>query len=615
MTACLPPLTHRGQQFATLVDLLRHRRQQQPQHTAYIFLQNGETETDQWTYQQLDQKSREIAALLQSLNAAGERALLLYQPGLEYIAAFMGCLYAGVIAVPAYPPRRNQNASRLQAIVKDADATIALTTAALLTTIEPRFSQNAELAGMQWLATDNPFTHDFAEDWQPPEIDSHTLAFLQYTSGSTGKPKGVMVTHGNLLHNLSLIYQNFEHTPHSQGVIWLPPYHDMGLIGGILQPLYGGFPVALMPPVAFLQKPVRWLQAISRYQATTSGGPNFAYDLVCRKITPEQLETLDLSHWDLAFTGAEPIRVETLDRFAATFEPCGFRREAFYPCYGMAETTLIVSGGLKTHPPIVEQIEATALTQHQVKQTTDTADSLKFVSCGYSLSDLNILIVDPDSRIRCDDNQVGEIWVSGPSITQGYWQKPEKTRQIFQAYLASGEGPFLRTEDLGFLQNGELFVTGRLKDMMIIRGQNHYPQDIELTVEQSHPALRPACGAAFSIEVKGEERLVIVSEVERTYLRKLNVPEVIGNIRQAIATQHNLQVYAAVLVKTGSIPKTSSGKIQRYACRAGFLTGNLQVVEDWSENPRNKAKFLNLQDDVDSLLKKLTVSKAIGDRQ
>jgi acyl-CoA synthetase (AMP-forming)/AMP-acid ligase II len=608
MTSCFRDLTDTRHEVETLVDLLRLRAQNQVGYTAYTFLQDGETESISLTYKELDEKARAIAAYLQSMNAAGSRALLLYPPGLEFIAAFFGCLYASVVAVPAYPPRPNQNMSRLQAIVSDAEATLALTTTSLLGNIESRFAENPEFANLLWLATDRTF-NDLTETWQEPEIDKNALAFLQYTSGSTGTPKGVMISHGNFLHNSALIQKSFGDTPLSRGVSWLPPYHDMGLIGGVLQPLYVGAPMILMPAVAFIQKPIRWLQAISRYQVTTSGGPNFAYDLCIRKIKPEQRASLDLSNWELAFTGAEPIRAETLEEFARTFADCGFRKEAFHPCYGMAETTLIISGTLKSAPPVVRYINSAALEHNQaMPSTTNDEEGITraIVGCGRSLEE-KILIVDPESLTPCPENKVGEIWVYGPSVACGYWNRPDLTEKTFSGYLANtGEGPFLRTGDLGFLQDGELFVTGRIKDVIIIRGQNHYPQDIELTVEKSHPSLRPSCGAAFTVEIKGEERLVIVQEVERNYLRSLNVNEVVGNIYQAVAAQHSLQVYATVLVKTGSIPKTSSGKIQRFACRSGFLNGTLNVVEDWSENPQSKTKFLHLQAEVESVLQKLT---------
>jgi acyl-CoA synthetase (AMP-forming)/AMP-acid ligase II len=597
--------------FSTLVDLLSYRTQNQSEQQAYIFLKNGEIEAQKLSYGELHLKAQAIATSLQSLNVYGERALLLYQPGLDFIAGFLGCLYAGVIAVPAYPPRKNQNLSRLQAIAQDAQAQIILTSTSLLNSLQASSLQEGlDISKLHWLATDE-LSSDLAEAWQPPQLDSNNIAFLQYTSGSTGNPKGVIVSHGNLLANLEVIHKLFGHTPNSQGLIWLPPYHDMGLIGGILQPLYGGFPVALMASADFLQKPMRWLQAISRYKATTSGGPNFAYDLCIRKATPEHLENLDLSSWEVAFTGAEPVRAETMEKFAATFAPCGFRKEAFYPCYGMAETTLIVSGGHKTALPITCNIEATALEQNQVVKVKEfTADTRTIIGCGQSPADQKVIIVNPETLLPCDPEQIGEIWVAGPSVAQGYWNNPEQTEKTFHAYLAdTGKGPFLRTGDLGFLQDGELFITGRLKDVIIIRGQNHYPQDIELTVENSHPSLRLGCGAAFAIDFKGSERLVIVHEVERSYLRKFNVQEVVDSIRQAVVSQHGLQVFATSLIKPGSIPKTSSGKIRRQACRTAFLAGSLDVVEDWSENPESKVKFMHLQAELDSVLQQLSAGK------
>ncbi|NDJ22083.1 AMP-binding protein [Nostoc sp. B(2019)] len=605
--------------FSTLVELLSYRAQNQPEQKAYTFLHYRDTEAESLTYQELHIKAQAIAATLQSLDVSGERALLLYQPGLDYIAAFFGCLYAGVVAVPAYPPRRNQKLSRLQTIAADAQAKVLLTSATLLNNLQSASNQGSlELAGLHWLATDELNT-DLSNAWQQPELTSDRLAFLQYTSGSTGNPKGVMVSHGNLMHNSDVIHKCFGHTPDSQGVIWLPPYHDMGLIGGILQPLYGGFPVALISPADFLQKPIRWLEAITHHRATTSGGPNFAYDLCIRKVTPEQLANLDLSSWEVAFTGAETVRAETLEQFASTFAPCGFRKEAFYPCYGMAETTLLVTGGEKTALPIACNIEKAALEQNQIVRVNDAqTDTQTIIGCGQSYPEQKVIIVNPESLTLCTPEQVGEIWVAGPSIAQGYWNRDEETQTAFCAYLAdtdvsvnaiAASGPFLRTGDLGFLQDGELFITGRIKDVIIIRGQNHYPQDIELTVENSHPALRRGCGAAFSIDFKGSERLVVVQEVERSYLRKLNVPEVIASIREAVVAQHGLDVCATVLVKSGSIPKTSSGKIRRLACRTVFLSGSLDVVEDWSENPQNKSKFMNLQAEVDSILEQLTAGK------
>lgn len=592
--------------YASFIEILLDRAQTKPEQNVYRYLHRGETEAARLSYGELDEQARAIAALLQSRTKKGDRVLLLYPPGLDFIKAFFGCMYAGVVAVPAYPPKANRKLSRLETIIKDARATLILTTSSLLSKIEKQLALEPEAAAIHWLTSDD-VEPEAAADWNRVAIDEHDLALLQYTSGSTGNPKGVMVAHANLMHNSALVHQAYGHSVASRGVIWLPTYHDMGLIGGVLQPLYGNFPVTLMSPLDFLQKPIRWLQAISQYRATTSGGPNFAYELVCRKIKPEQLAELDLSSWEVAFTGAEPIRAATLDRFADIFAPCGFRRQAFYPCYGMAETTLIVTGGLKSAHPIVEQIDPVALEQQKVVTPKTGEPTRQIVGCGKSALGLTVAIADPESGMALKEREIGEIWVAGASVTRGYWQKPAETKASFDAYLTdTGEGPFLRTGDLGFLSDGELFVTGRIKDIIIIRGQNYYPQDIELTVEKSHPALKPNGGAAFAVEGKNSEGLVVVQEVERTYLRKLDPKAVIATINQAIATEHNLQTYATVLVKPGTIPKTSSGKIKRYACKAEFIAGTLNVVGDWSENPQNRSEFRHLKQKVDSIIEELS---------
>ncbi|MCA1566105.1 MAG: condensation domain-containing protein, partial [Acidobacteria bacterium] len=564
---------------STLVELLHQRALEQPERCAYSFLLDGETAQAHLTYGELDRKARAIGVMLQSLSWTDKRALLLYPPGLDYIAAFFGCLYAGWIAVPAYPPQLNRLTARLQAITADCQATVALTTMQIMSNMKRRLATTPALEALLWLATDN---EQFGQEaaWQEPELSRDSLAFLQYTSGSTSTPKGVMLTHGNLLHNLSLIRQCFGQTLESRGVVWLPPYHDMGLIGGILQPLYVGYPMTLMSPTTFLQHPLRWLQAISDTRATTSGGPNFAFDLCVRKTRPAERATLDLSCWEVAFNGAEPIRHETFERFAETFEPYGFRREAFHSCYGLAEATLIVSGNKQTAKPVVRRFQEAALEKNlAVESSSEDEGARALVGCGAALSDQRIEIVHPETLMRRSAGHVGEVWVAGPSVAQGYWNRAEETEATFGAHLSdSGEGAFLRTGDLGFIKDGELFITGRLKDLIIIRGRNHYPQDIELTVEQSHDMLRAGCGAAFSVVVGGEERLVIVQEVERRY-RNPEVEQLASVIRRAVRINHELHAYAVVLIRTGSIPKTSSGKIQRHSCRAGFLSDNLAVIE------------------------------------
>lgn len=565
--------------FSTLVELLRYRASSQPERIAYIFLRDGEIEEARLTYGELDQKARAIAAHLQSLEAKGERGLLLYPPGLDFISAFFGCLYAGVVAIPAYPPRRNQNLLRLQAIIADSQARFTFTNAALFPSLENQWAKDPELGAMQWIVTDE-IDHHLREDWLEPTLEKNSLAFLQYTSGSTGTPKGVMVSHDNLLINSADLDGGWGHDQDSVMVTWLPTFHDMGLIYGVIQPLYKGFLCYMMSPASFMERPLRWLQALSDKQATHSAAPNFAYDLCVRKIPPEKRATLDLSHWCMALNGAEPVRAEVLKKFAEAFQVSGFKATALCPGYGLAEATLKVTAVSYDSPPYFYPVQANALEKNKIVGATETDTNVQtLVGCGWTTIDTQIVIVNPETLKPCSPEIVGEIWVSGSTIAQGYWGKPQETQETFQAYLAdTGAGPFLRTGDLGFIKDGELFVTGRLKEIILIRGRNNYPQDIELTVQNSHPALRPSCGAAFTVENKGEEKLVVVQEVERTWLRKVDIDEVKRAIRKAVVQEYDLQVYAIALIRTGSLPKTSSGKIQRRSCRAKFLEGSLEIL-------------------------------------
>ena len=577
----------------TIVELLRRRARYQPDARAYTFLEDGEEESNSLTYAELDRQAQSIAAFLQTVAKTRERAVLLYPAGLDFIAAFFGCLYAGWIAVPAYPPqptRLSLGLSRLRAIIADAQPLVALTDAKFLSKASAILEHAPELKALKWRAT-NVLVKEPATKWRDPLITSEMVAFLQYTSGSTATPKGVMVSHANVLHNERMIKAAFQHSEQSTVVGWLPFYHDMGLIGNVLQPLYLGAPCILMAPVSFLQRPVRWLQAISRYRAHTSGGPNFAYDLCVKKISPEQRAGLDLSCWKLAFNGAEPIRQDTLARFASAFAACGFRREAFYPCYGLAEATLLVTGGLKAQPPRVYAAKGAALDQNRLTAAGRAKDVRELVSCGKAWLDGKVIIADPESLVRCRPNRIGEVWISGPHVAQGYWNRPEETTRMFQARLTdTGDGPFLRTGDLGVIKDGQLYITGRLKDLIIIRGRNYYPQDIEHTVEKSHPALRAGGCAAFSVQLEAEMRLVVMAEVDprpkpdrtdgdlKLGGETAQVPEqqdrsVTSMIRQAVSDAHDVLVFKVVLLKRGNIPKTSSGKIQRHLCMARYLSG------------------------------------------
>ncbi|HEV7784788.1 MAG TPA: fatty acyl-AMP ligase, partial [Thermoanaerobaculia bacterium] len=489
-----------------------------PEHTAYVFCADSGEEVERLTLAGLDARARAIAVRLQARGLAGERALLLFQPGLSFISAFLGCLYAGVVAVPVVPPRRNRGQERLAAVAADARPKAALVDSAALDRVLQWGRELPGGAGWLWLDVDGVAPEE-GEEWAGPVPEPEALAFLQYTSGSTSVPKGVMVSHRNLAANQRLITESFRQSEASVVVGWLPVYHDMGLIGNVLQPQWLGSRTILMSPLTFLQKPVRWLEAISRYGATTSGGPSFAYELCVQKITDEQKAGLDLSRWEVAFNGAEPVRADTLDRFAAAFAPCGFRRQAFAPCFGLAEATLLVTAARPGGGPHVASFAAAALEQgvaapaiSAIPTGPQAEPSRRLVSCGTAPAGVDVRIVDPETGIPCAEGQVGEIWVAGESVAEGYWERPELTAATFGARLpAAGERRYLRTGDLGFLgADGGLFVTGRLKDLIIIRGRNLYPQDIELTVERSHPGLRPGCGAAFSVESEGEERLVVV---------------------------------------------------------------------------------------------------------
>ena len=586
-------------QISSFVHLLRQRAFDQPDTQIYRFLRDGENEEATLTYGELDLRARAIGARLQAEGVAGDRALLMYPPGLDYIAAFFGCLYAGMIAVPIYPPRANRNMERIQSIVADADAKLALTIDTVLSRNGTMLSTEANGNTLRWLATDS-IVNGHAIDWQQPTVDAESLAYLQYTSGSTSLPKGVKVSHGNLLYNSADMDEGWRHTRDSVVVSWLPHFHDMGLIYGILQPLYKGCRSVLMPPVAFLQHPVRWLQTITRYQGTHSAAPNFAYELCLRKVTVAERESLDLSSWVVAVNGAEPVRNETIDRFSEAFASCGFRRQTFCPGYGLAEATLKVVATTQTDSPVVYSVESEALAQHRVVEAIPgSSDSQAFVGCGRPMLETKVAIVNPESLRECAAGEVGEIWVSGPTVARGYWGRTP-TPQDFGACLPGSSETYLRTGDLGFTIEGELFVTGRLKDLIIIRGRNHYPQDIELTAERSHPVLRSGCGAAFSVAEDGTDSLVIVQEVERN-AEQHEFAKVFDAIRQAVAREHELHACGVVLIKTGTLPKTSSGKVQRQAARKAFLAERLDTVAvSWTSDNQNPPREHQL--DRESLL-------------
>lgn len=596
-------------QFSTLVELLQHRAKAQPGDLAYQFLVDGKKEGAAYTYAELDEWARAIAALLQQQQAKGERALLLYPQGVEVVAAFCGSLYAGVIAIPVPPPdagRMKRTLPRLREIIKDAQATIVLSNARIIEIIQESDIDFPEFETMRWIDTET-VDLDLAKQWQDPGINKDALAYLQYTSGSTSTPKGVMLSHYNLLHHSAYLQRGCGYRADGPTVTWMPYFHDYGLVEGLIQPLYNGAPCYIMAPLAFVKRPLRWLQAIEKYGATHSQAPNFAYDLCVRRTKPAQREALDLSGWLSAGNAAEPINPRVMRDFCEAFADSGFRWESFSPAYGLAEATLLVSATPLGREPVILSLEASELEQGKVVAAESSSSYVReAVSCGSLVCETEVAIVNPDDLTRCDTAEVGEIWVNDPGVAHGYWQRPEATRETFEAQIA-GEGAtrYLRTGDLGFIKDGELYITGRIKDLIIIRGTNHYPQDIEWTVQQTHQAMRPDYGACFSIIEDGEEQLIVVQEIERQHQQNLEADELIAEIRQAISEAHELQVYAVALVKSGNVLKTSSGKIQRRKCKTSFLAGDLEVLADWSENPRLTTKVRSLQNEVEFLAQQL----------
>lgn len=592
MASCVLDRTADG---LTILDVLRWRALHEPDFLGYTFLTDGEEAEVSLTYRELDRRAKSISAMIRSIGAQGQPILIALPSCLEFIATFFGCLYSGSIAVPIYPPRPNRSVERFAVIARDSGATVVLTLESVRSRIEADISEVDGLEDLTWVTVDRAYeaTEATPEDWARPDPHIKQLALLQYTSGSTAKPKGAMVSHDNIMHNSHVLSEIHRFSSASVGVGWLPMTHDMGLIANTIQPLYSGFRYIFMAPEHFLVKPIRWLGAIFRYKATASGGPNFSYDYCSERIRPELRDELDLSSWDLAFNGAEPIRHETIERFSAEFSRCGFRREAFYPCYGLAESTLIVTGGSRRSPPVEININSDQPGLESACRPGKNADSNRvLVGCGEPWLGQQVLIVDPETSQRCPDGHVGEIWISGPSVTQGYWNRRAETERVFGGYLQdTGDGPFLRSGDLGFLYDGNLFVSGRLKDLIIVGGTNHFPVDIEMTVEKSHKAIRKNCVAAISTNLEGIERLVIVAEIDRHFAAKrMNHCDEIGDesslgregiltaIREAVSQNHELRPHDICLVKQSTIPRTSSAKIQRHVCRQQYLAGELSLV-------------------------------------
>ncbi len=570
----------------SVTELIRKRAETTADRLAFTFLKNGESEAARLSYAELDLNSRKIAGALQQISAPGDRVLLMYPPGLDFISGFLGCLYAGVIAVPAFMPnpvRLDRQMSRLLSIAHSAGTQIVLTTSEQSTLLESQFSRFEALSSTTILSADG-LDNAMAHACKVAPATTQTIALLQYTSGSTAEPRGVVVSHGNILHNLAFIQEREANNPHSVSVSWLPSFHDMGLLEGILSPIYGGYPQFLMSPLAFIQRPLRWLRAISRYRASISGGPNFAYEYCIQSVSDDQLEELDLRSWQVAYNGSETVHAATMENFARKFERCGFRYEAFCPVYGLAESTALTTATRCGAGPCL---------------MPGSGERELAVACGRRDSDSQIIIVDPDTCTEREAGREGEIWLAGPSVAQGYWNDAELSRQVFDAFLAdTGDGPYLRTGDLGYLVDERLYVTGRIKDLIILRGRKLFSQDIEFTVARASDAVRKQGVAAFSIKADKNEQLVLQVELDTRRLKRslangndlaetptVDYESIATAIIESVSREHEASVSTLLLLEPGQVAKTSSGKIRRYLCRQRFLSGEIDPLYRWDLAP------------------------------
>jgi len=607
------------QQCETIVALARHHAQTLGDKQFILWLDKGTIESRSYTFAELDIRARSLAVQLTQIGDLNHKstwldlnhpaALIVTQPGLEFVIAFFACLYAGIAAVPAYPLKKNESTSRLQIMIKDSDAKILITDQTSVESIKSCQDINTRVE----VISANHVDTLLCQFWTFPNINAKSTAFIQYTSGSTGAPKGVVITHGNLMYNERIIAQSMNHDSDTVIVGWLPLFHDMGLIGNLLHPLFLGVQCILMSPLSFVVNPIRWLEAISKYRATTSGGPNFAYDLCVSRTTAKQREQLDLSCWKIAYNGAEPIRVDSLVRFSHTFSKYGFKKSAMYPCYGMAESTLFVTGSRYNKIPTILSVDKQSLMSHKVHPVSENiklptsdptvfsknknspanhanqSDIIQLVSSGLTYQDCQVKIVDPATKVELDEDKVGEIWTTSPSIAQQYKNQAQLSQSTFHAQLSGTDSkiPFLRTGDLGFLHNNELFVTGRCKDLIIINGKNHYPQDIELTTTTAHPKIMSCTAAAFSVDIESREKLIVILSIKKNLLGNFPTKAISSAIKSAITCHHAIQIYRLAMV-TSQIPITSSGKIQRSRCQQLYLNGELKIINSFQQDATNE---------------------------
>jgi acyl-CoA synthetase (AMP-forming)/AMP-acid ligase II/acyl carrier protein len=572
----------------TIAGILRYRSSRQPNQIAYRFLADDGVGCAEITYRELDEGAKRVAGWIQSRNTSGNPVPLIFSAGLDFIQAFCGGLYAETCVVPLSLPSIAEGSGRTLAALSEVSPSVVLVANKVRERLSRELADHSgrlafELVPFEEIAeTDLP--------WREPRFDADSLALLQFTSGSIASPKGVKISHGNLLHNIGLMSAASRASADSIGVSWLPHFHDMGLIGGILMPLCIGFPVTLMSPSSFVRRPIRWLETISKTRATISGAPNFGYEHCLREIGSEDLQSIDLSSWSTAFSGAEPIRPETIARFCARFGEAGFRKEALFPCYGLAEATLMVSGQHWSDAS-EQKFSRASLQGGTARAVEDDSDCTALVSSGPVLQGHRVLIVDPRTKSVCGAGGVGEVWIDSDSVGQGYWNRPDESIEAFRAQPnGSDGGRFLRTGDLGFLWHGQLFITGRQKDLLIIRGANFYPQDIERALEAAVPTLRAGFGAAFTVEGDREEKLVIVYELDKARGPNAEFDSIVATL----ARQFGLQVHAIALIKRNRIPRTTSGKIKRRKCRSDFIGGSLPIVAEWRNSADRRRAEANV---------------------
>lgn len=574
------------------VEVLQHWNDRLPDKEVFMELNNDLTVLNSITYHQLFTFSLINSQHIQSNIESGNRCLLVFNSGIEFITGFFACMMSGVIPVSVLPPKKNRKNDRFHRIMINSGAKAILTSRKFTEDIKKQlpFVSEKKQAKLLHLKTNSTKDQALKVEYKS---NHHNIAFIQYTSGSTSVPNGIAITHHNLLSNSAIIQKSFNLDQNLISATWLPFIHDMGLIGSMLQNIYSGGSGYMIPPATFVRDPLTWIKMITRFECTISGCPNFALDYCVQKIKDKDLKNLNLSSLKVLFTGSEPVLANTLNNFYRKFRSTGFRKSMYLPCYGLAESTLMVSGiDQKEEPLIISVDKSELLKKNKISTSIELNDKIELVSSGYCWENHTVKIVDTDKLTILGDNQIGEIWIKGESVGSGYWRDPEKTKEVFNTLTSNGEGPFLRSGDLGFIHKKHLFVTGRIKEMIIIRGKNYYPHDIEQSTMKCHPALQEYAGAAFSTDINGKEQLILVSELKRTFMQNYDKEDIVQSIKETISMEHGLQVYSIILVTPYSIPKTTSGKIQRNLVRSNYNTGNLNELFRW-ENPAGNTDKIN----------------------